>query len=203
MSLLGERFARTRHRLSYIPEAVVLISFLLLFVFFSFAAPHFLTAFSLGNILTFGSITGIVVIGVGMLMIAGEFDLSVGSNFALASYILPLVAARHWHRDPLGCRTGGQSFRRRAPVDRHRAGRILRCQGAHPRRADLGALGSRDAQGAVLHRKRPRAQTWRLFSSLITCTMCTWSQTVTPSSARGRMSALTARVNCLRRTSPT
>jgi len=90
MSLLGERIARTRHRLSYIPEAVVLISFLLLFVFFSFAAPHFLTAFSLGNILTFGSITGIVVIGVGMLMIAGEFDLSVGSNFALASYILAL-----------------------------------------------------------------------------------------------------------------
>jgi len=90
MSLLGERFARTRHRLSYIPEAVVLISFLLLFVFFSFTAPHFLTAFSLGNILTFGSITDIVVIGVGMLMIAGEFDLSVGSNFALASYILPL-----------------------------------------------------------------------------------------------------------------
>lgn len=90
MGLLTDKIARTRHRLSYIPEAVALISFLALFIFFTISAPHFLTAMSLGNILTFGSITGIVVIGVGMLMIAGEFDLSVGSNFALASYILAL-----------------------------------------------------------------------------------------------------------------
>lgn len=90
MGLLADKIARTRHRLSYIPEAVVLISFLALFIFFSISAPHFLTPLSIGNILTFGSITGIVVIGVGMLMIAGEFDLSVGSNFALASYVLAL-----------------------------------------------------------------------------------------------------------------
>lgn len=90
MGVLTDKVAIVRHRLSYIPEAVVLISFLLLFIFFSFAAPHFLSALSIGNILTFGSITGIVVIGVGMLMISGEFDLSVGSNFALASYVLAL-----------------------------------------------------------------------------------------------------------------
>ncbi len=90
MGLIAEKIADTRHRLSYIPEAVVLISFLLLFIFFSLSAPHFLTPISIGNILTFGSITGIVAIGVGMLMIGGEFDLSVGSNFALASYILAL-----------------------------------------------------------------------------------------------------------------
>jgi simple sugar transport system permease protein len=90
MGVLADRVAVARHRLSYIPEAVVLISFLLLFLFFSFFAPHFLSALAIGNILTFGSITGIIVIGVGMLMIAGEFDLSVGSNFALASYVLAL-----------------------------------------------------------------------------------------------------------------
>lgn len=90
MGLLTDKLARTRYRLSYIPEAVVLISFLALFIFFSISAPHFLSPLALGNILTFGSITGIVVIGVGMLMIAGEFDLSVGSNFALASYVLAL-----------------------------------------------------------------------------------------------------------------
>ena len=90
MGFLTEKLARTRYRLSYIPEAVVLISFLLLFIFFAISAPHFLTPVSLGNILTFGSITGIVVIGVGLLMITGEFDLSVGSNFALASYVLAL-----------------------------------------------------------------------------------------------------------------
>lgn len=90
MSLLVNRMAVVRHRLSYIPEAVALISFILLFLFFSFAAPHFLTALSIGNILTFGSITGVVTIGVALLMVSGEFDLSVGSNFALASYIVAL-----------------------------------------------------------------------------------------------------------------
>ena len=90
MGIIAEKVAVIRHRLSYIPEAVVIISFLLLFLFFSIFAPHFLTALSIGNILTFGSITGIIVIGVGLLMVSGEFDLSVGSNFALASYVLAL-----------------------------------------------------------------------------------------------------------------
>lgn len=90
MGLIAEKITIVRHRLSYIPEAVVLISFFLLFIFFSLSAPHFLTPISIGNIITFGSITGIVAIGVGLLMIAGEFDLSVGSNFALAGYILAL-----------------------------------------------------------------------------------------------------------------
>ncbi len=67
MGIFTDKVAIARHRLSYIPEAVVLISFLLLFLFFSIFAPHFLTALSIGNILTFGSITGIIVIGVGML----------------------------------------------------------------------------------------------------------------------------------------
>ena len=90
MGIFADKIATARHRLSYIPEAVVLISFLLLFVFFSIFAPHFLTPLAIGNILTFGSITGIIVIGVGLLMVSGEFDLSVGSNFALASYVLAI-----------------------------------------------------------------------------------------------------------------
>jgi simple sugar transport system permease protein len=90
MGIFADRIATVRHRLSYIPEAVVLISFLLLFIFFSIFAPHFLTPLAIGNILTFASITGIIVIGVGMLMVSGEFDLSVGSNFALASYVLAI-----------------------------------------------------------------------------------------------------------------
>ena len=43
MSIIADKVAAARHRLSYIPEAVVLISFLLLFGFFSIFAPHFLT----------------------------------------------------------------------------------------------------------------------------------------------------------------
>ena len=91
MSVFTDKIAVVRYRLSYIPEAVALISFIALFIFFSFAAPNFLTPLSIGNILTFGSITAIVTIGVSILMVAGEFDLSVGSNFAVTSYVIALT----------------------------------------------------------------------------------------------------------------
>ncbi|HSR31623.1 MAG TPA: ABC transporter permease, partial [Anaerolineae bacterium] len=81
---------RIRYRLANSSEIVALISFLLFFVFFAIAAPNFLTGMAMGNILTFASITGIMVVGVAMLMIAGEFDLSVGSIFAVASYVFAL-----------------------------------------------------------------------------------------------------------------
>lgn len=85
------RIAVLRQRIAQYPEAVAFISFLVIFIFFSLANPNFLTPISISNILTFGSITGIVVVGVAMLMISGEFDLSVGSTFAVASYIFALT----------------------------------------------------------------------------------------------------------------
>ncbi len=78
---------RFRYRLAEFPEAVVLISFGLIFLFFSLAAEHFLSAVALTNILSFSSILGIMVVGVAMLMITGEFDLSVGAILAVASYV--------------------------------------------------------------------------------------------------------------------
>ena len=81
---------RLRYSLANFPEVVALTSFLALFVFFAVAADNFLTAFAMANILTFASITGIVTVGVAMLMISGEFDLSVGSTFAVASYVFAL-----------------------------------------------------------------------------------------------------------------
>jgi simple sugar transport system permease protein len=78
---------RFRYRLAEFPEAVVLISFAILFLFFALAAEHFLTAVALTNILYFSSLLGIMVVGVAMLMIAGEFDLSVGANLAVASFV--------------------------------------------------------------------------------------------------------------------
>jgi simple sugar transport system permease protein len=78
---------RFRYRLAEFPEAVVLVSFGIVFLFFSFFADHFLTPVALTNILSFSSILGIMVVGVAMLMICGEFDLSVGANFAVASYV--------------------------------------------------------------------------------------------------------------------
>lgn len=82
---------RFRFRLAEFPEAVSLVSFLAVFLFFAFAAENFLTPLSIANILTFASVTGIVAVGVVMLMISGEFDLSVGSTFAVASFIFAVT----------------------------------------------------------------------------------------------------------------
>jgi simple sugar transport system permease protein len=82
---------RARFRLAEFPQAVVLVSFLAVFLFFAFAADHFLTSVAISNILSFASVQGIMVVGVAMLMIAGEFDLSVGSTFAVASYVFALT----------------------------------------------------------------------------------------------------------------
>ena len=90
MQAQASRTTGLRYSLTNFSEIVALISFLVLFIFFSIGADNFLTGFALANILTFSSITGIVVVGVGMLMIAGEFDLSVGSTFAVASYVFAL-----------------------------------------------------------------------------------------------------------------
>lgn len=81
---------RLRYRLAAIPDAVALASFAAVFLFFALAADNFLTPLSIANILTFASITGIVVVGVAILMISGEFDLSVGSTFAVASYVFAI-----------------------------------------------------------------------------------------------------------------
>ncbi len=84
-------WTRVRARLADYPEIVALISFLILFLIFAFRAENFLSLVSLTNILTIASIKGIFVVGVAMLMISGEFDLSVGSTLAVASYIFALT----------------------------------------------------------------------------------------------------------------
>jgi ribose/xylose/arabinose/galactoside ABC-type transport system permease subunit len=90
MAIMTETWTRFRYRLATIPEVVALVSFLAVFLFFSLATDTFLTPIAFANILTFGSITGIMVIGVAMLMISGEFDLSVGATFAVSSYVFAL-----------------------------------------------------------------------------------------------------------------
>jgi simple sugar transport system permease protein len=79
-----------RFRLSRFPEAVTLVSFGAILFFFSITADNFLTPVALSNILSFSSILGMIVVGVAMLMIAGEFDLSVGSTFAVVGFVFAL-----------------------------------------------------------------------------------------------------------------
>jgi simple sugar transport system permease protein len=91
MQSVAHTWTRIRVNLGKSPEAVSLITFVVVFLFFAIRAPHFLSSLSIADIATFSSIMGIVVVGVAMLMIAGEFDLSVGSNFAVASYVWALL----------------------------------------------------------------------------------------------------------------
>ena len=86
----ANRARHFRYLIAEFPEAVTLISFLLVFLFFSAAAANFLSMYALSNILTLASVNGIIVLGTATLIIAGEFDLSVGSNLAVASFVFAL-----------------------------------------------------------------------------------------------------------------
>lgn len=57
----------------------------LTFTVFSLTSPYFLTLNNMSNILTQGAFIGILAIGMTLVMIEGEIDLSVGSILALAA----------------------------------------------------------------------------------------------------------------------
>ena len=73
------------------PEVGALAAAIAIFVFFFAIAPPFRTFAALSTVLYASSTIGIVAVGVALLMIGGEFDLSAGvavSTAALASAIL-------------------------------------------------------------------------------------------------------------------
>jgi ribose transport system permease protein len=71
--------------LSWILRNHIWIFLALTVAVFSLASPYFLTVNNIGNILTQGAFIGILAIGMTMVMIDGEIDLSVGAVLALAS----------------------------------------------------------------------------------------------------------------------
>jgi simple sugar transport system permease protein len=66
---------------------------LLVMLAFSLLSDRFLTASNMVNVFTVTSELGIIAVGVCFLMIAGEFDLSVSSVFAIAPMVGALVAS--------------------------------------------------------------------------------------------------------------
>lgn len=66
------------NRLLARPEVGALVAAIVIFIFFLIVAPSFRSAPSLFTVLYQSSTIGIVAVGVGMLMIGGEFDLSAG-----------------------------------------------------------------------------------------------------------------------------
>jgi simple sugar transport system permease protein len=70
------------------PELGVLLSLLAVCFGFTVASREFLSFETWGNILTVTAEIGLIAAGVTLLMIAREFDLSVGSNFALSAMLV-------------------------------------------------------------------------------------------------------------------
>jgi simple sugar transport system permease protein len=73
------------------PETGALFGAILMFVFFAFYADNFTTRTSLAGLASITAELGIVSMGVTLLMIAGHFDLSVGSVLGFSSVIAPYL----------------------------------------------------------------------------------------------------------------
>jgi simple sugar transport system permease protein len=71
------------------PEGGAFVAFLIVFLFFSIFTKHFIEIPSLISILSVGSLFGIVSVAITLLMIGGEFDLSVGSVWGLSAILVP------------------------------------------------------------------------------------------------------------------
>ncbi|TDE25033.1 ABC transporter permease [Actinomadura sp. 6K520] len=89
-----ERLARQSplRRLLGRPELGALLGAVALFVFFSVVADAFLRAGSFSTVLYASSTFGIMAVGVSLLMIGGEFDLSAGVMVTSAALIAALTA---------------------------------------------------------------------------------------------------------------
>ncbi|HEY1689447.1 MAG TPA: ABC transporter permease [Solirubrobacteraceae bacterium] len=70
------------------------VSALLAFVIFVIVAPHFLSLGAWASILLLSAELGVVAVGVTLLMITGEYDLSIGSVAALAALVLAVLSAK-------------------------------------------------------------------------------------------------------------
>jgi simple sugar transport system permease protein len=75
------------NRLLARPEVGALVAAVVIFIFFLIVAPAFRSADSFFTVLYQASTIGIVAVGVGMLMIGGEFDLSAGVTVTAAGLV--------------------------------------------------------------------------------------------------------------------
>jgi simple sugar transport system permease protein len=80
-----------RRLLTESPMAPPLLTLIVVLILFSLFVPNFASARTISGIINAASINAIVVIGVTMLMISGEFDLSVGAMVAMGGYIFAKI----------------------------------------------------------------------------------------------------------------
>jgi ribose transport system permease protein len=92
----SQRLITRIRKLLAIREAGVLFALLLMGLFLSLSTDTFLTPRNLLNIGRQVSVLGIMAIGMTYLIITGEFDLSIGSIFALTSIVTGLLLLQSW-----------------------------------------------------------------------------------------------------------
>lgn len=76
---------------SSVREVGVLGALLLLVVFFSITSPHFLKINNLLNIVRQISLMGIIAMGMTMIIVSGEIDLSVGAIYGAAAIVAGMI----------------------------------------------------------------------------------------------------------------
>jgi ribose transport system permease protein len=87
---------RRKRRFKAPDTAALLVVFVALLVFFSLKSDVFFTTDNLINVLISVSTVGILACPATMLLIAGQFDLSVGSGIALVSTSFAYLATHGW-----------------------------------------------------------------------------------------------------------
>lgn len=81
---------KMRSLLDNSPTLSPLITLIAVIILFSVFVPKFATLRTVSGFLNAASINAIVVIGVTLLMISGEFDLSVGATVAMGGYVFAM-----------------------------------------------------------------------------------------------------------------
>lgn len=84
--------SKTKRNIFQKKETGVLIAMIALIIFFSLTSDVFMTAKNWINIVRQVSLLGIMSIGMTMVIISGEFDLSVGSTFGMAGMLIGTFA---------------------------------------------------------------------------------------------------------------
>lgn len=87
MKVSASRFSKVRHFFSDSTIAGPLAVLIIIYILLSLFVPKFWSFRSLTGIINAATLTGAMTIGIAMLMISGEFDLSVGSTMAVGGYL--------------------------------------------------------------------------------------------------------------------
>ena len=90
MTTVAARRGHFRRLFAESPITGPLATLIIVFVLLSLFVPQFFTLRSVSGIVNAATLTGMVTIGVTLLMISGEFDLSVGALVAAGGYLFAL-----------------------------------------------------------------------------------------------------------------